>query len=502
MMFNTIQYFMFLPIVVVGYYILPQKAKTLWLLLASYFFYMQWNAAYVLLILFSTVVTYVGGRVLYKLENNCQVAYSRYLCRGKKLCLSLYIIINLAVLGYYKYFFHVISWINQVLEPSGFSGLKIKEDILLPVGISFYTLQALGYLIDVYKKKIPAERNFLYYALFVSFFPQLVAGPIERTQNLIGQLKKNQRFDYENMRRGFLLILYGLFLKMVIADNAAVIVDALYKDTNKLPGVYVLVATVFFAFQIYCDFYGYSVIARGSALLLGIHLTDNFIAPYYSKSVKEFWRRWHVSLYSWFRDYIYIPLGGDRKGGLRREINLLAVFAVSGLWHGASLSFVFWGILNGIYQAMTNIRIGLCNRVFKRESKALSGLTFSRRLLRMAGTFWLVTFSWLFFRAGSMQNAWESIKNMSKLNNWNIVWDGSLMDLAGGNRALAMLLISIVVLMVVDYFKYKEIDMVGFILVQQFWFRYLVHAALFFTILIFGHYGEAYDARQFIYFQF
>lgn len=501
-MFNTVHYFMFLPIVVAGYYLLPKRAKALWLLMASYYFYMQWNAAYALLILFSTVVTYVGGRVIYKLENRCCMAFSQHLYRGKKLCLSLCIIVNLAVLGYYKYFFHVVSWINKVLEPAGFSGLNVKEDILLPVGISFYTLQALGYLIDVYRKKIPAEHNFLHYALFVSFFPQLVAGPIERTQNLIGQLKKSQSFDYENLRRGFLLILYGLFLKMVIADNAAVIVDAVYMDTNSLPGVYILVATAFFAFQIYCDFYGYSVIARGSALLLGIRLTDNFIAPYYSRSVKEFWCRWHVSLYSWFRDYIYIPLGGARKGRLRRKINLLTVFSVSGLWHGASLSFVFWGILNGIYQVLANVGMELRNRILKRESEALSDLIFSQKLLRMAGTFWLVTFSWLFFRAGSMQKAWEAIKNMSPLYNWNIVWDGSLTDLAGGNRSLVVLLISIGVLMVVDYFKYKEIDMAGFILVQQFWFRYLIHAALFFVILIFGHYGEAYDAQQFIYFQF
>lgn len=366
----------------------------------------------------------------------------------------------------------------------------------MPVGISFYTLQALGYLIDVYRGEIRAEKNFIRYALFVSFFPQLVAGPIERSRNLLTQLSNPRPFSYENFRRGMLCILYGLFLKMVISDRLAIMVDTVYGDSAAYPGFYIAAATVFFAVQIYCDFYGYSTIARGSALLMGIHLMDNFNAPYFSKSVKEFWRRWHISLSSWFRDYLYIPLGGNRKGEVRREWNHLIVFAVSGLWHGASMSYIFWGLLNGIYQTAENMTSKI------RKPIGDSGDCFSRRLFRRLLTFSLVTFSWLFFRAGTFANAGEILSNMFSTNNWMILMNGSLYHLGVPESHMKILLVSILLLFLIDYQKYQGKDVVEVFLRQGWFFR--VSAIMFFiyVILLYGCYGEMFDTQQFIYFQF
>lgn len=275
--------------------------------------------------------------------------------RKQRISFIICILLNLGILGFFKYFQFGISILNHLLSYIHIDEINWEYDILLPVGISFYTLQALGYLIDVYRGDIYAEKNFLRYALFVSFFPQLVVGPIERSKNLLVQLRVLQPFSYENLRKGALYVLYGLFLKMVIADRAAIIVDTVYQNSVEYSGFYVIVATMFFSIQIYCDFYGYSTIARGSALIMGIHLMENFNAPYYARSIREFWRRWHISLSGWFRDYLYIPLGGNHEGKLRKQRNLLMVFTVSGLWHGASLAFVFWGILNGIYQVLENM---------------------------------------------------------------------------------------------------------------------------------------------------
>jgi len=367
MLFNTVQYLLFLPIVVLIYYCIPAGMRYIWLLIISYYFYMQWNPFYVVLLFFSTFLTYVCGRIIEKLrvcetglETICEHGNSDWYSQAErkkkqKMCLVLCIFLNLGVLGFFKYFNFGIQILNHLLAYIRIDEISWHSDILLPVGISFYTLQALGYLIDVYRGDIYAERNFMKYALFVSFFPQLVAGPIERSRNLLVQLHEVHLFQYDNLRKGLLLVLYGLFLKMVIADKAAVIVDTVYENSAVYSGFYIVVATIFFAIQIYCDFYGYSTIAKGSALMLGIHLMENFSAPYYSKSVKEFWRRWHISLSHWFRDYLYIPLGGNQKGNIRQKFNLLVVFGVSGLWHGASMTFIVWGLLNGIYQIVEDM---------------------------------------------------------------------------------------------------------------------------------------------------
>lgn len=499
MLFNTMEYILFLPVVVLVYYILPYKMRYIWLLIVSYYFYMQWNPIYITLLFSCTLLTYVSGRIIGKmqtLEADSDESVIKRLRQKKKLCLAICILLNLGILGFFKYFGFGIKCLNYLFRFIHIGEISWDHSILLPVGISFYTLQALGYLIDVYRGDIYAEKNFLRYALFVSFFPQLVAGPIERSKSLLVQLGEPHRLDYENIRKGLVLVLYGLFLKMVIADRAAIIVDTVYDDSFTYPGFYIVVATIFFAIQIYCDFYGYSTIARGSALLMGIRLMDNFEAPYFSRSVKEFWRRWHISLSGWFKDYLYIPLGGNRKGKVRKEGNLLAVFGVSGLWHGASVAFIVWGLLNGAYQVVSDIVSPIIKSKTETESR------FSRTLFRTVFTFALVTFAWLFFRAGDLHNALEVLRNMFGTRNWTVLFDGSLYGLGVARNYMCVLLASILALFIVDYHKYQGKDMAALLLKQGWWFRVLIYMVMIFTILLYGCYGEIYDTQQFIYFQF
>ncbi|MDE6663446.1 MAG: MBOAT family protein [Lachnospiraceae bacterium] len=504
MLFNTPQYIIFLPIVVIIYYVLPKKVRYLWLLVVSYYFYMQWNPLYITLLFSCTLLTYICGRIIERLRQ------SEDGVKRQRICLAVCILLNLCILGYFKYFEFGINCLNWMFRQFNMGEINWKYNILLPVGISFYVLQALGYLIDVYRGDMHAEKNFLRYALFVSFFPQLVAGPIERSQNLLVQLHDTHPLEYENIRKGALLVLYGLFLKMVIADRAAIIVDTVYGDTLTYQGVYIVVATIFFSIQIYCDFYGYSTIARGSALLMGIRLMDNFQAPYYARSVKEFWRRWHISLSGWFRDYLYIPLGGSRKGQLRKESNLLTVFTVSGLWHGASLSFVLWGLLNGIYQVFADVILWFRKRISRIGNRFGIEINdddsgnnrFSHHLFKTAFTFTLVTFAWLFFRAGDLKSAHIVLADMIASNNWTVLFDGSLYELGVARNYMNVLIVSVIALFAADYQKYQGKDVAELILKQGWWFRVMVIMLMIFAILLYGCYGEMYDLEQFIYFQF
>lgn len=341
MLFNSIDFLIFFPIVVLFYYIIPKKVRNFWLLIVSYYFYMNWNAKYILLLLVSTIATYMFGLMIDYYEN--REIEIRKKKRNKTISLVLCLIINLSILFAFKYYNFFWDSISKLLLYAGIQVSVPKNDLLLPVGISFYTFQALSYTIDVYRGEIYAERNFCKYALFVSFFPQLVAGPIERSKNLLSQLSKNSKMNSAEIREGILLMLWGFFLKIMIAERAAVIVNTVYDNIELYKGFYLILATILFAIQIYCDFAGYSVIAMGAAKILGINLMENFKAPYFSETVAIFWRNWHISLSSWFKDYVYIPLGGNQKGKVRKYINNLIVFLLSGLWHGASWTFVLWG---------------------------------------------------------------------------------------------------------------------------------------------------------------
>ena len=353
---------------------------------------------------------------------------------------------------------------------------------------------------DVYRGDIYAERNFIRYALFVSFFPQLVAGPIERSKNLLKQLAVPKRFDFDGAREGLLLMLWGFFLKIVLADRIATFVDTVYGDTKSFGGYYIIVATVLFAVQIYCDFCGYSTIAMGTAKILGIDLMENFNAPYLSTSVAQFWRNWHISLTSWFRDYLYIPLGGSRRGKLRKNLNKMIVFLVSGLWHGANFTYVIWGGLNGLYQV-----IGEGLAPVRRRLNALLRLhpdSLGYRLAQGAITFILVDFSWLFFRASSLREAKALLQSIFTQRNPWVLFDGSLFQCGLDSANFTLMMVCIGVLAFADVCKRRGVCVRKIILKQDYWFRWVFIAASILLILLFGKWGPAFDKSSFIYFQF
>ena len=330
MLFNSCEYLIFLPVVFALYWLFPQKYKWILLLGASYYFYMSWKAEYLALIVFVTVVSYAAA---FLIENTRSIL-------GRRIILIIGILISLSLLFVFKYFNFIALSINGVLESFRREARIPLLEVILPVGISFYTFQTMSYVVDVYRGKVSAEKNLGIYATFVSFFPQLVAGPIERTSNLLPQIKRNHYFEYSKAVYGMRLMLWGYFKKLVIADNLSPFVERVFNDPYSYNGFALLLSTIFFTFQIYCDFSGYSDIAIGTAKLFGIDLMTNFKSPYYSTSIKEFWSRWHISLSTWFKDYVYIPLGGNRVSKLRNYFNYLITFLISGLWHGANWTFV------------------------------------------------------------------------------------------------------------------------------------------------------------------
>ncbi len=494
MLFNSLHFLVFFPIVLGIYYLIPQKIRTYWLLAASYYFYMCWNVKYVLLLLFSTIVTYVSGLAMAKCSQDEKGILH------KKLCVAVSFILNLSILFLFKYLDFGIASLNQILGHLHIELNTPTFDLLLPVGISFYTFQALGYTMDVYRGEIYAEKNFFRYALFVSFFPQLVAGPIERSKNLLRQLDKPARPSFDSLRDGFLLMLWGYFLKVVLADRIAVFVDTAYGDIETYTGVYLIVATVLFAVQIYCDFSGYSVIAMGAAKILGISLMENFNAPYLSTSVSEFWRRWHISLSTWFRDYLYIPLGGNRRGKVRKYVNLLITFGVSGLWHGANWTYVVWGLLNGTYQM-----IGEVLRPFRTKVAGFLEIkedSLSHKGIRIVTTFLLVDLSWVFFRANTVFEGLRIVKRMLTAKNHWVWFDGSLYECGLNESNFRFMIWGILLLLVVDICKYKGIKLREIMARQDYWAQSLCVIIAVLGILLFGMWGAGYDAANFIYFQF
>lgn len=498
MLFNSIDFLIFLPIVLIIYYIVPGKYKHIWLLISSYYFYMCWNAKYALLILVSTVITYFSGILLKKAgETAADIEVVR---RRKQLIIAISFISNLGILFYFKYINFALDIVTRLLSKAHISVNTPVFDVILPVGISFYTFQALSYSVDVYRGEVEPEKNFLRYALFVSFFPQLVAGPIERSKNLLTQLRKPRKFDSDYTFDGILLMLWGFFLKIVIADRIALFVDTVYGDCEQYNGIYLIVATILFAVQIYCDFAGYSSIAMGTAKLLGIELMDNFNAPYLSTSVADFWRRWHISLTSWFKDYLYIPLGGSRKGTIRKYINKLIVFVLSGLWHGAQLTFVVWGTINGLYQIVGEALMPIRKKItdvfdINRNSEGFC-------VIRALATFVLVDFTWIFFRADSVERAVYIIKSILTTENIWILFDGSLYNCGLDEKNFRFMIIAVIILFTADFLKRKGIRVREIILRQDSFIKCLVVSLSILLIMVFGKYGPAYDAVNFIYFQF
>lgn len=510
MLFNSIQFLIFFPIVTLMYFLIPRRFKHIWLLIASYFFYMSWNPKYAVLIAISTLITYASGLLInWSGEKKDQKRAKR----EKNLWVALSFTSNLAILFFFKYFNFLFASLAKILSMFGIAFTTPTFDVILPVGISFYTFQALSYTMDVYRKEIKPEKNLARYALYVSFFPQLVAGPIERAKNLLHQMSDeegkgsgersgicNGTFDYERVKRGLLLMLWGLFMKMVIADRVAILVDQVFNNYQQYAGFEIAIAAVFFAIQIYCDFGGYSNIAIGAAQVMGFKLMDNFKQPYFATSIREFWRGWHISLSTWFRDYLYIPLGGNRKGKLRQYFNTLVTFLISGLWHGASWHYVVWGGLHGVYLVLSDIIKPLRNKLI--SVFCIKTDCFSYRFFQQVLTFILVDFAWIFFRADGTITAIKIIKNMfTSFNPW-IFTDGSLYLLGLDSKDFGVAVFSILVLFLIDWWHEKGMKIRTTFNGQNLAFRWMIYFAAIFSIIILGIYGSNYDASAFIYFQF
>lgn len=486
MLFNSISFLLFFPLVVLINFLLPRKARNVWLLVASYYFYMSWNIKYGFLIILSTVITYLSGLLIDQLQSEVARKFTVFVC-----CFS-----NLGILFFFKYFEWLLENINQIFHTSW----QMPFTILLPVGISFYTFQALGYTIDVYRRKLKAEKNFINYALFVSFFPQLVAGPIERSTNLLKQFRKADNFNPENVVRGLQIMLLGYFEKMVIADNLAIFVDSVYENWTTYSGSMLLLATFLFTIQIYCDFGGYSHIAIGAAKVLNIDLMTNFRQPFFARSIQEHWRRWHISLSTWFKDYVYIPLGGNRCSKVRHNINILTTFFISGLWHGASWHYVIWGLLHGVYQVLGNfwepIQIKICEIIhINYDGKCYASL---RRIV----TFFLIVLTFTFFRASSVSEALMIIyKDFLDFRISDLI-NGGLLQQGLNMAQLITVIVAIVVLLVVDILHEKEIHISVWLQKRNIVIRWGLYYGVILYILLAVVQTFGKSAATFLYFQF
>lgn len=493
MLFNSLAFAVFLPIVFFIYWALPQKYRWIVLLISSYYFYMSWNVKYVVLILFTTGVSYASALLLHKFKE-----------RSKRLVITaLAVTACLLVLFFFKYFNFAQTTLVRVLQSFAITIHPMTLALMLPVGISFYTFQTLSYVIDVYKGDVEPEKNFFKYAAFVSFFPQLVAGPIERTGNLLPQIDCEHHFTYEKGSEGLRLMAWGFFKKLVLADNLAVLVDAVFDDVTEYSGFALVLAVLFFTLQIYCDFSGYSDIAIGTAKLFDIDLMTNFHSPYFSTSIKEFWRRWHISLSSWFRDYVYIPLGGNRVSRARNIWNLMVTFTLSGLWHGAAFTYIIWGAAHGFMQSVENLLFPKKKRVSGSEHNADSFSTRKEPVrgsiiwwVRVLIVFVLVSAAWCFFRANSCREAvWifmhmmDGMKHpLSYLKNGIAAMDYKLMG---------QLLIPLALLGVYDYVALEQNPLM-LIHKMPAAVKNTIYAAFLLMVLLLA----SFNSQEFVYFQF
>lgn len=479
MFFNSFEYAIFLPIIFIIYWFILNKnlkLQNLFLLISSYFFYSCWDWKFLFLLAFSTILDYISGLKIY--NSNTQI--------NKKIWLIISVSINLGFLGFFKYYNFFIESFADLIQKLGFTAHYSTLNIILPVGISFYTFHGLSYVFDIYNKKIKPSHNWIEYALFVSFFPLLVAGPIERATHLLPQIEKPRKFNYELAVSGLKQILWGLFKKIVIADNCAKAVNLIFNSYESQSGGTLFLGAILFSFQIYGDFSGYSDIALGSGKLLGIKLIKNFNYPYFSRSIAEFWRRWHISLSSWFKDYLYIPLGGSKGGTIKRIRNTFIIFLVSGFWHGANWTFILWGGLNALFILPSIIfKTNRNNMDIVAKGKILPNF---KEFFQIVYTFLLASFAWIFFRSESLSQAFSYINKM-----FNSI---HLPDLSIFNLSLFPLLL----LLILVEWKGRENN---YAIEKLFYksktcIRWSFYYILIILMLVFGQK----NSQEFIYFQF
>ncbi len=475
MLFNSIQYMIFLPVFFLIYWKINNRYRNVFILIASYFFYMCWNVRYGVLIFAISMLAYVVACFMEKDK-----------CR-KKIYLVLGICFTVGVLGYFKYFNFLLGSIYGIANMVSIPVVQRYYDIVLPVGISFFSFQAMAYMIDCYRGEIKAEKNIIDFLAYISFFPQLVAGPIERTKNLMPQMKAEKHFDYGKASAGMKIMMVGFFKKLVVADTLSTYVDVVFGQILNYKGFTLVIAVFFFTFQIYCDFSGYSDIAIGSAKILGIDLMDNFKSPYFSRSLREFWARWHISLSTWFRDYVYIPLGGNRKGRVRRNVNVMVTFLLSGLWHGADWSYVIWGGVHGLGQIVSNVLY----RKDRKKLPAFVGIVF---------TFLFCMIGWVFFRAANIGDAayWFSNCLAGIGDPVQYITEGvAAIDRMNGTLVLISVIFSLFILLIIDIISYRY-GYVEWINKRTAAVRYLIYAGM----LVITIFLQASETATFVYFQF
>lgn len=477
MFFNSLEFAIFLPIVFVLYWFVFNKSKAAQnaiLILASYYFYACWDWHFLFLLVFSTLLDYVSGIQIEKSTSPKTAKFWFWLSIG----------INLGFLGVFKYYDFFAQSFQELLQKFGFQSHPYLLKLILPVGISFYTFHGLSYVIDVYKKRIKAEYNFVDYSLFVSYFPLLVAGPIERATHLLPQVKVKRTFDFNRAKEGTYQIIWGLVKKVVIADSCAMYANAIFDHYQTMNTLSLALGAVYFAFQIYGDFSGYSDIALGVSKLFGIDLLKNFDFPYFSRDIAEFWRRWHISLSSWFRDYLYIPLGGSKGGKWMQVRNTFIIFLVSGFWHGANWTFIAWGLINAVYflplLLLNRNRTNVDGIVFKWNWEGI------KTLINIKLTFLLATFAWIFFRAKTITDAFSYIKRLFTDLKFSIQY-------LDNERYTPELLLLVFAFIGVEWFnKYKVEPISG----KLEWLKVILCIA---ALLALGVYS---DYKEFIYFQF
>ena len=491
MLFNSLEFLIFFPTVTILYFVLPHRFRWALLLIASCYFYMVFKPVYILILGFTIVIDFFAGIYIEKSQG-----------KQRKLFLTLSLIANIGVLAIFKYYNFLNFNFTWLLE-----GLDLKNpipflNILLPIGLSFHTFQAMSYTIEVYRGNQKAEHHFGIYALYVMFYPQLVAGPIERPQNVIHQFYEKHTFDYQRVTDGLKLMAWGMFKKVVIADRLAVMVEEVYKYPYNYNGIPLIVATFFFSIQIFCDFSGYSDIALGSAQVMGFRLMKNFDRPYFSKTISEFWRRWHISLSSWFKDYLYISLGGNRVSKWRREYNLFVVFLISGIWHGASWTFVIWGAIHGFYLVFANLTVDFRNRIV--EFIGINKLPFLYKIVQILTIFCLTSFAWIFFRATKIQEATYIAGNLfngigeqlQQLGNKEFIEKNIFLSKGITNFAMVAFAITI---MEIVHLKQRGKSLRNTLNQSPLLVRWVLYYGIILTILFLGMYDEP---AQFIYFQF
>ena len=491
MLFNSVHFFFFFIIVTLGYWSLGWTGRWRLLLFASCYFYMIFKPVYILILFFTIIIDYYAGIWLEKTEG-----------KQRKWLLIISIISNVGILAFFKYYQFAFENISHII---GFWQVKNPLpffDFILPIGLSFHTFQAMSYTIEVYRGNQKAEKHFGIYALYVMFYPQLVAGPIERPQNVLPQFHKTHVYDFEKMKSGLMMMAWGLFKKVVIADRLSMLVDYAYENPYEKTGLTLLAATFFYTFQIYCDFSGYSDIALGSAKVMGYDLMENFRTPYFSTSISEFWRRWHISLSTWFRDYLYIPLGGNRVSKWRREYNLFIVFLVSGIWHGASWTFVIWGAIHGFYLIFANLTVNFRNKIV--ELIGINKLPFLYKIIQISIIFCLTSFAWIFFRASKIQEATYIAGNLfsgideqlQQLGNKEFIEKNIF--LGKGITKFAMVAFSIMVMEIV-HLQQRGRSLRNTLNQRPLLIRWVLYYGIILAILFLGMYDEP---AQFIYFQF